>query len=111
MKDIRSMVQRVLQRYWLRIALGLFTQALPGNTRVPLGIKYHRITDKKSNRKRDFHMPDAGLRYRGNTQATLYVLRNKVARVLVEVYGRRLRSWKRLTTLVFTTGGMKGHYG
>jgi 1,4-alpha-glucan branching enzyme len=70
------------------LPLDYLAQALPGNTRVPLGIKYHRITDKKSNHK-EIYRPDAGLQRAWEHAGNFMFWRNKEAEFWWEVYGRR----------------------
>ena len=63
-------------------------KALPGNTRVPLGIKYHRVTDRKSNYK-DFYRPDIAKARAWEHAGNFMFWRNKEAEFWKDLYGRR----------------------
>lgn len=70
------------------LPLDYLGKALPGSTRVPLGIKYHRITDRQSNYK-EIYRPDAGRRKAWEHAGNFVFWRNKEAEFWNEIYGRR----------------------
>lgn len=70
------------------LPLDYLGKALPGSTRVPLGIKYHRITDRQSNHK-EIYRPDAGRQKAWEHAGNFVFWRNKEAEFWNEIYGRR----------------------
>ncbi len=63
-------------------------KALPGNTRVPVGIKYHRVTDRKSNHK-EIYRPDIARHKAWEHAGNFMFWRNKEAEFWGEIYGRK----------------------
>ena len=70
------------------LPLDYLGEALPNNTRVPIGIKYYRVTDRRSEYK-DFYRPDVA-RHRAWEHAGNFIFwRNKEAEFWKDVYDRR----------------------
>ncbi|MGI6620311.1 MAG: glycoside hydrolase family 57 protein [Bacillota bacterium] len=70
------------------LPLDYLGKALPDGTRVPLGIKYYRVTDRKSDYK-DFYRPDVAKHRAWEHAGSFMFWRNKEAEYWNEVYGRR----------------------
>jgi len=70
------------------LPLDYLGKALPGETRVPTGIKYHRITDRKSEHK-EIYLPDAARRMAWEHAGNFMFWRNKEAEYWQGVLGRR----------------------
>lgn len=61
--------------------------ALPGNCRVPVGIKYYRVTDRRSDHK-DLYCPEAAVNKAREHAANFMFWRNKEAEYWGPVLGR-----------------------
>ncbi len=70
------------------LGLDYLGEALPGNTRVPVGIKYHRVTDRKSNHKQIYH-PEKAKHKAWEHAGNFMFWRNKEAEYWRAIYGRR----------------------